>query len=64
MKANLRIKLLQEATKAKNIRLVAKDISKSEAYKLRRDRNRLDDKIKFYKNLSKELEKSDKNDNL
>ena len=57
MKAKLRIKIMQEETKAKNLRCTSLDMNKSECYKLRNARKNLDDKIKFYKLLSKELER-------
>ena len=58
MKAKLRIKILQEATKAKNIKLVSNDISKSEAYKLRKDREAINNKIMFYKMINRIIERS------
>lgn len=61
MKAKLRIKIMQEKDKAKNIRLVAKDISKSEAYKLRHARDIINKKIEFYKKISETIE-GDKNE--
>lgn len=64
MKAKLRIKIMQEAAKAKNISLVSNDITKSESFKLRYARKKLNDKIEFYKMLSKELEKRNDNDNI
>ena len=55
MKAKLRIKIMQEQDKAKNIRLVSNDITKSESYKLRHARDIINKKIEFYKKISEKL---------
>lgn len=64
MKARLRIKIMQEETKAKNIRCTSLDMNKIESYKLRKARKNIDNKIKFYKLLSNELEKRSNSDNI
>ena len=61
MKAKLRIKIMQEQDKAKNIRLVSNDITKSESYKLRHARDIINKKIEFYKKISETIE-GDKNE--
>ena len=60
MKAKFRIKILQEETKAKNIRLVSNDITKSDSYKLRHARDVINNRIEFYKKVCEVLERNKK----
>jgi hypothetical protein len=56
MKACIRIKIMQETSKCKGITLVDRDLTKKDSYRLRNARNKLNDKIEFYKKLCEKLE--------